>query len=65
MTGHDQRPHFIRMNDAVWRYSTSRSTLNRALAAGELTRFKRGSTVLLEVEELERWVRAGASRTDA
>lgn len=60
MAGREQSPAFIRINDAVQRYSLSRSTFNRALASGELTRIKRGSSVLLEREEVERWVRAGA-----
>ena len=56
----DATPAFIRINDAVQRFSLSRSTFNRALASGELTRIKRGSSVLLEREEVERWVRGGA-----
>ena len=60
MPGSTSTPAFLRINDAVARYSLSRSTFNRALAAGELTRIKRGSSVLLEREEVERWVRAGA-----
>lgn len=55
----------IRIGDAVRRYSLSRSTFNRALASGELTRFKRGGSVLLEREEVERWVRAGAEPASA
>ena len=61
----DVFPTFLRINDAVARYSLSRSTFNRALASGELTRIKRGSSVLLEREEVERWVRAGAEPASA
>ena len=58
-------PTFIRIDEAVQRYSLSRSTFNRALAAGELTRIGRGRSVLLEREEVERWVRAGAEPASA
>ena len=65
MAGFDDVPIFIRIDDAVRRYSLSRSTFNRALAAGELTRHKRGGSVLLERVEVERWVRAGAEPASA
>ena len=65
MPGSTSIPAFLRINDAVARYSLSRSTFNRALASGELTRIKRGSSVLLEREEVERWVRAGAEPANA
>jgi excisionase family DNA binding protein len=65
MASHIPAPAFIRINDAVQRYSLSRSTFNRALASGDLTRIKRGASVLLEREEVERWVRAGAEPCDA
>ena len=65
MPGSDTTPAFLRINDAVRHFSLSRSTFNRALASGELTRIKRGSSVLLEREEVERWVRAGAEPASA
>ena len=65
MPGSTSTPAFLRINDAVALYSLSRSTFNRALASGELTRIKRGSSVLLEREEVERWVRAGAEPASA
>ena len=42
------------------RFSLSRSTFDSALAAGELTRVKRGRAVLLELAEVEMWTRSGA-----
>lgn len=60
-----QPPDFIRINDAVQRFSLSRSTFNRALAAGELTRIKRGGAVLLDAEEVRRWVLGDVSPADA
>lgn len=57
MTAHPIAPRFVRIADAIIMYSLSRATFDRALAAGELTRHKRGSAVLLEVAELEAWVR--------
>lgn len=60
MTDHQHTPSFIRINDAVRLFSLSRSTFNRALASGELTRLKRGSAVLLERQEVEQWLRMGA-----
>ena len=65
MAGIGDVPTFIRIDEAVRRCSLSRSTFNRALAAGELTRIRRGRSVLLEREEVERWVRAGAEPAGA
>lgn len=50
-------PKFIRIADAQVIYSISRNTICRALDSGELTRNKRGRAVLLEVAELDAWVR--------
>lgn len=49
-------PKFIRIKDACSLYSLSRSTWYRAFDANELTRYKRGGSVLLEVAEIERWI---------
>ena len=56
-------PKFIRINDAVARYSLSRSTFNRALQSGELTGIKKGTALLLEVAELDRWIIGGEDAT--
>lgn len=53
------QPKYIRIADAQKRYSLSRSTFNRALASGELTRIKRGGAVLLDLAEVEAWIVAG------
>ena len=50
------KPKYIRINDAVTRYSLSRSTINRALKSGDLASIKKGGAVLLEVSEADRWV---------
>lgn len=50
-------PRFVRIADATMMYSLSRATFDRALAAGDLTRYKRGSAVLLDVGELDAWIR--------
>ncbi|SFI65072.1 hypothetical protein SAMN04488095_1469 [Jannaschia pohangensis] len=50
-------PRFVRIADATQMYSLSRATFDRALAGGDLTRYKRGSAVLLEVAELDAWIR--------
>ena len=50
------KPKFIRINQACSLYSLSRSTWYRAFEAKELTRYKRGGSVLLEVDEIERWI---------
>jgi len=47
---------YIRINDAVVRYSLSRSTFNRAIKAGEITPIKKGRAVLLDIEALDRWI---------
>ena len=60
MAGPLPEPQFIRIGDAVHRFSLSRSIFDRALAAGDLRRFKRGHAVLLELAEVEAWVRSGA-----
>ena len=49
-------PKYVCISDAVHIYSLSRSTLKRARASGELESVKRGRSVLLSVEALERWV---------
>ena len=50
---------YIRIKDAVLRYSLSRSTINRALKSGELPSIKKGGAVLLEVTEADRWITGG------
>jgi excisionase family DNA binding protein len=57
-------PKFVRVVDATHRYSLSRSTIERAIAAGEITRHKRGRLTLLEVAELDAWI-TGRSRDTA
>ena len=52
----NKTPKYIRINDAVARYSLSRSTFNRALKSGDLVAMKKGAAVLLEVETVDRWI---------
>ena len=56
MANDNMIPKYIRINDAVVRYSLSRSTFNRALKSGDLTAIKKGTAVLLEVEAVDRWI---------
>lgn len=49
-------PQYIRINDVSGKYSISRSTVERAIAGGELPRVKRGRIVLLNVEAVEAWI---------
>lgn len=56
----EKSPLFIRIADAVTRYSVSVSTINRALRNGELTRHKRGRCTLLELAEADAWARGEA-----
>lgn len=52
---------YIRINDAVERYSLSRSTFNRAIKAGEITYVKKGRAVLLNVAALDHWISGEAA----
>ncbi|MCK0101190.1 hypothetical protein [Pseudohalocynthiibacter sp. F2068] len=52
----DNTPKYIRINDAVARYSLSRSTFNRALKNGDLPSIKKGKAVLLEVAKVDAWI---------
>ena len=58
----ESTPTFIRPREAVDRFGLSRSTFDRALTRGELTRHKKGSATLLELAEVEAWIRDGAQR---
>jgi len=52
---------YIRISDAVERYSLSRSTFYRAIKSGEITPIKKGRAVLLEIEALDRWINSEAA----
>jgi len=49
-------PKYIRIKQAVERYSLSRSTIYRAIDKGELTPVKKGKCLLFSIEELDRWI---------
>ncbi len=53
-------PKYLRITEASRIYSISRSTWDRAMNDGELTRYKRGKMVLMSIEEIENWIAAGA-----
>jgi predicted DNA-binding transcriptional regulator AlpA len=62
---HDQNkatlaPKFIRLPDATSVYGPSRSTFDRAMKSGELTRFKPGKMVLMSIAEIESWIASKA-----
>lgn len=51
-----QARRFVRLATACREYDTPRSNWYRAFERGELTRYKRGSTVYLDTNEIERWI---------
>jgi len=53
----DVSKHYLRPRTAAERFSVSVATINRALRSGELTRIKRGRCTLIDVAELDAWVR--------
>ena len=60
----DDNLRYIRLSTACRTYDTPRSNWYRAFERGELTRYKRGSSVYLEVSQIEAWI-TGASDTAA
>lgn len=60
---HDDRRKFIRLATACREYDTPRSNWYRAFERGELTRYKRGSTVYLDIAEIESWITGNPIRT--
>ena len=54
---------FIRLATACREYDTPRSNWYRAFERGELTRYKRGSTVYLDIAEIESWITGNPIRT--
>lgn len=47
---------FVRLSTASRDYDTPRSNFYRAFDRDELTRYKRGTTVYLDVAEIEAWI---------
>jgi excisionase family DNA binding protein len=54
--GSEPEPVFITVAQATRRVSLSVTTLYKAFARGELTRYRAGGKVLLKVAELNAWV---------
>lgn len=52
----NDKPTLIRLTAAMDRYDLSRSTFNRAVIRGDLTRHKAGRVTFLDEAEIERWI---------
>lgn len=52
----DDKPNLIRLTDAMANYGLSRSTFNRAVIRGDLTRHKAGRITFFDEAEITRWI---------
>ena len=56
-TRYDHAPRYERISDLCKRSGLSPATVYRALGSGDLTRYKRGRATLIDVAEVNDWLR--------